>query len=73
MEWQTGSDYQPVSWNLSGFGANHHLRQILVCLNMPVVQQPEAYLGNIAALLDENGKVKDKELFNSYIHSLMRL
>ena len=38
----------------------HHLRQILVCLNMPVVQQPEAYIGNVTALLDENGKVKNE-------------
>ena len=45
--------------NLGAFGANHHLRQILTCLNMPVVQQPEAYIGNAAALLDENGKVKE--------------
>ncbi|MFC4801538.1 NADPH-dependent FMN reductase [Neobacillus sp. GCM10023253] len=46
--------------NLSGFGANHHLRQSLVFLNMPTVQQPEAYIGNVAALLDENGKLKDE-------------
>jgi chromate reductase len=26
------------------FGANHHLRQCLVFLNMPALQQPEAYL-----------------------------
>jgi chromate reductase len=32
---------------LGGFGANHHLRQSLVFLNMPVLQQPEAYVGNI--------------------------
>ena len=32
---------------LAGFGANHHLRQSLVFLNMPAMQQPEAYLGNI--------------------------
>ena len=45
--------------NLSGFGANHHLRQILTPLNMPVVQQPEAYIANMAAnLLDKNGKIK---------------
>lgn len=29
---------------LSAFGANHHLRQSLVFLNMPTLQQPEAYL-----------------------------
>ncbi len=33
-----------------GFGANHHLRQCLVFLNMPAMQQPEAYLGNVAKL-----------------------
>jgi chromate reductase len=32
---------------LAGFGANHHLRQALVFLNMPTMQQPEAYIGNI--------------------------
>ena len=46
--------------NLGGFGANHHLRQIITCLNMPVVQQPEAYIGNTAALLDENGEIKNE-------------
>ena len=38
----------------AGFGANHHLRQSLVCLNVPVMQQPEAYLGNVAPLFDGN-------------------
>src|SRR3954454_5717045 len=46
--------------NLGAFGANHHLRQILTSLNMPVVQQPEAYISNAAALLDENDKVKNE-------------
>lgn len=45
---------------LSGFGANHHLRQPLVFLNMPILQQPEAYIGNVADLLDENGTIKDE-------------
>ena len=44
--------------NLSGFGANHHLRQCLVFLNMPTVQQPEAYLANSPELFDGNGKVE---------------
>jgi chromate reductase, NAD(P)H dehydrogenase (quinone) len=46
--------------NLGGFGANHHLRQSLVCLNMPVVQQPEVYMSNAAALLDESGKISNE-------------
>jgi chromate reductase len=32
---------------IGGFGANHQLRQACVFLNMPVMQQPEAYLGNV--------------------------
>ena len=37
------------------FGANHHLRQCLVFLNMPCMQQPEAYIGGIDKLVDEQG------------------
>jgi len=40
---------------LGGFGANHHLRQSLVFLNVPVMPQPEAYIGNAASLFDEKG------------------
>lgn len=39
---------------ISGFGANHHLRQSLVFLNMPVLQQPEVYIGNAATLFDKD-------------------
>lgn len=38
---------------LGGFGANHHLRQTLTFLNVPLLQQPEMYLANIAAALEE--------------------
>ena len=37
---------------IGGFGANHHLRQMLVFLNMPCMQQPEAYLGGVANKFD---------------------
>jgi chromate reductase len=40
---------------IGGFGANHHLRQSLVFLDMPVLQQPEAYVGGAGGLFDENG------------------
>src|SRR5262249_51056537 len=39
---------------IGGFGANHHLRQALVFLNMPAMQQPEAYIGGVDKLLDAN-------------------
>ncbi|WP_343609699.1 NAD(P)H-dependent oxidoreductase [Novosphingobium sp.] len=41
---------------IGGFGANHHLRQSLVFLNVPTMQQPEAYLGHAEKLLDADGK-----------------
>jgi len=47
--------------DISGFGANHHLRQVLTFLNMPVVQQPEAYIGRSAELFDANGNIKDED------------
>ncbi len=43
---------------LAAFGANHHLRQSLVFLNMPAMQQPEAYIGHAADLVDDNDDVK---------------
>lgn len=42
---------------LAAFGANHHLRQMLVFLNVPTLQQPEAYVGNAAKLFDGSGKL----------------
>jgi chromate reductase len=42
---------------VGGFGANHHLRQSLVFLNVPAMPQPEAYIGNAAKLFDESGKL----------------
>jgi chromate reductase, NAD(P)H dehydrogenase (quinone) len=62
--------------NLSGFGANHHLRQSLVFLNMPIVQQPEAYIGNVAALFDDNGKIKEDgtvQFLQSFVHAFVDL
>ncbi len=40
---------------LAAFGANHHLRQSFVFLDVPVMQQPEAYVGGAASLFDANG------------------
>jgi chromate reductase len=43
---------------IGGFGANHALRQSLVFLNMPTLQQPEAYIGGAAELFDADGALK---------------
>ncbi len=47
--------------NIGGFGANHHLRQVLAFLNMVPVQQPEAYISSVMDLI-EDGKLKQDTL-----------
>ena len=42
---------------IGAFGANHHLRQSLVFLNVPAMQQPEAYVGGADKLFDADGKL----------------
>ena len=65
---------------LGGFGANHHLRQCLVFLDMPVLQQPEAYLGRAASLIDADGRITSSEtvefltgLVSAFEHWIRRL
>ena len=59
--------------SIGGFGANHQIRQACVFLNMPVMQQPEAYLGHVTeASFDENGHLKEgplKELVAGLAHA----
>lgn len=59
---------------IGAFGANHHLRQSLVFLNMPAMQQPEAYIGNAASLFDEDGNLveKSQDFFLNFITSFGR-
>ncbi len=62
--------------NLSGFGANHHLRQSLAFLNMPIVQQPEVYLANSSEILDENGKINNEgtvQFLQSFVDAFVEL
>ncbi|MDA3973152.1 NAD(P)H-dependent oxidoreductase [Enterococcus thailandicus] len=64
---------------IGGFGANHIIRQSLVFLNVPTLQQPEAYIGNIANLVGEDGKIIDgtmkffETIVNAYIDFLEKL
>jgi chromate reductase len=51
------------SGGVGGFGSNHQLRQVCVFLNMPIMQQPEAYLGKVTGdSFDEKGQLKDGAL-----------
>ena len=45
---------------IGAFGANHHLRQSFVFLDMPTMQQPEAYVGHAARLFGEDGALVDE-------------
>jgi len=40
--------------------AQYHLRQILVTLDMPVVNQPEVMIGNAAQHFDQDGRLTDE-------------
>ena len=56
--------------SISGFGANHHLRQVLVGVNVPVMVQPEVYIGGAATLFDGDGKLindSTKDFLNSFL------
>ena len=55
---------------LGAFGANHSLRQPMMFLNMPVMQQPEAYISNVMALLDDKNNLTNestREFIKSYM------
>lgn len=65
--------------SLGAFGANHALRQSMVFLDVPIMQQPEAYINYAGTLFDGNGKLNEKkeqfltEYINAYSHWLDRL
>jgi chromate reductase len=46
---------------IGGFGANHHLRQSLVFLNVPCMQMPEAYVGGVAKMFDDKGELTNND------------
>ncbi len=58
--------------NLGAFGANHHLRQSLVCLNIPTIAQPEAYIAGVADMFDDEGNLTNestKKFLTSFMES----
>lgn len=46
---------------IGGFGANHHLRQTLVFLDVPTMQQPEAYIGQAGSLFNDEGQLTNPD------------
>ncbi|MBC9913053.1 NADPH-dependent FMN reductase [Chitinophaga varians] len=47
-------------YNLGAFGAQNHLRQSMMYLDMVPLQQPEFYLGKAAEKFDAAGKLTDE-------------
>jgi chromate reductase len=69
--------------SIGGFGSNHQIRQAAVFLNMPVMQQPEAYLGHVSDdAFDESGCLKEGALkglvtvlahaFSGWVETILR-
>lgn len=55
---------------IGGFGANHHLRQVLTFLNVPAMAQPEAYVGGAGDLFDDKGAIT-KDATKQFMTSFM--
>ena len=69
--------------SIGGFGSNHQIRQAAVYLNMPIMAQPEAYLGNVGDnSFDESGCLNDGPLkdvitmlahaFSGWVETILR-
>ena len=61
---------------LGAFGAQNHLRQVLMYIDMIPLQQPEFYLGSVADKFDGEGKLSDKESvekIDEVWHALIKL
>lgn len=78
-----GKPAMVVSHSISQIGgalSNHSLRQNLVFLNMPILQQPELYLANSGDIMDDDGKITGegtedflKEAIDSFIGFVEKL
>jgi chromate reductase len=56
---------------IGGFGANHHLRQSMVFLDVLMMQQPEAYIGNGGNLFTDSGDIA-VEATRDFLHKFMQ-
>ncbi len=56
---------------IGGFGANQHLRQSFVFLNMPCMQQPEAYISFVDKLFDADSNIA-KEDSKKFLSDFMK-
>jgi chromate reductase len=60
---------------ISGFGANQHLRQSFVFLDIYCMQQPEAYIGSVDKLFDANSNISNegtREFLHKYLEAFAK-
>jgi len=60
---------------IGGQAANLALRQPMVFLNVPIMQQPEAYIGKVDSLLDEHGRLTNastRKFLQTYMEAFER-
>jgi chromate reductase len=65
-----GAVVSVTPYGLGAFGANHHLRQALVYVNVLTMAQPEAYISQAGELVDENFRItKDasRQFFTTFL------
>jgi chromate reductase, NAD(P)H dehydrogenase (quinone) len=46
---------------LGGMASNHHLRQVMMAVNLAAMPYPEAYIPAVATLFDENGALQNAD------------
>ena len=56
---------------IGGFGANHHLRQSMVFLNVPLLQQPEMYVGHVDKLFGPDGKLANNDGTREFLRKFL--
>jgi chromate reductase len=57
---------------IGGFGANHHLRQSLVAVDMPALQHPEVYVGQAGTLFADDGSIASEDTRNLFRTFMVR-
>ena len=65
-----GAIVSVTPYGLGAFGANHHLRQALVYVNVLTMAQPEAYISKAGELVDENFRITNeasREFFTKFL------
>jgi chromate reductase len=74
-EGKPGAVISVTPYSLGAFGANHHVRQSMVFLDVPMMQMPEAYISGAEKLFDPQGALTDdktRELLTKFTHTFER-